>query len=105
MEIITIPIITAITYTIIEMLKQATDNAASFKRFIPLIACALGIACGLVAFFFVPGVLPTANVIVAIVLGGASGLAATGVYENIKNLIVKGKEKENDGSIDNNINQ
>lgn len=104
MEIITIPIITAITYTVIEIIKYATNNAPILKRFIPLIACALGIACGLIAFFFVPGVMITNNVFIAIVVGGASGLAATGVYENIKNLIMKGKQKEN-GSINNNVNQ
>lgn len=104
MEIITIPIITAITYTVIEIIKYATNNAAILKRFIPLIACALGIACGLIVFFFVPGVMITNNVFIAIVVGGASGLAATGVYENIKNLIMKGKQKEN-GSINNNVNQ
>ncbi|MBR5823806.1 MAG: hypothetical protein IKY67_06655 [Paludibacteraceae bacterium] len=104
MEIITIPVITAITYTIIEIIKYATDNAAVLKRFIPLIACALGVCCGLLAFFFVPGVMITNNVFIAIVLGGASGLAATGVYENIKNLFTKGKQKEN-GSSDNNISE
>lgn len=104
MEIITIPIITAITYTVIEIIKYATDNAPILKRFIPLIACALGIACGLIAFFFVPGVMIANNVFIAIVVGGASGLAATGIYENIKNLIMKGKQKEN-GSSNNNVNQ
>lgn len=104
MEIITIPIITAITYTVIEIIKYATNNAPILKRFIPLIACALGIACGLIAFFFVPGVMITNNVFIAIVVGGASGLAATGVYENIKNLIMKGKQKEN-GNNNNNVNQ
>lgn len=102
MEIITIPIITAITYTIIEIIKYATNNAAILSRFIPLIACALGITCGLIAFFFVPGVMIANNVFIAIVVGGASGLAATGVYENIKNLIVKGKVN---GSSNNNSNQ
>lgn len=101
MEIITIPIITAITYAIIEIIKYATNNAAILSRFIPLIACALGISCGLIAFFFIPEVMIANNVFIAIVLGGASGLAATGVYENIKNLFVKGKEKKN-GSVDNN---
>lgn len=102
MEIITIPIITAITYTIIEIIKYATNNAPILKRFIPLIACALGIACGLIVFFFVPGVMIANNVFIAIVVGGASGLAATGVYENIKNLIMK---RKTNGSNNNNNNQ
>ena len=101
MEIIIIPVFTAIVYTIIEILKNITGNPDNFKKFIPAIACALGIVCALVAFFFVPGVLPTANVVVAAVIGGASGLAATGVYENIKNLFLK---ESQDGNITDNNN-
>lgn len=89
MEIITIPVITAITYAIVEIVKMATGCSDGFKRFIPLLACGLGIGCALIAFFFIPGVLPTTNAFIAMVIGGASGLAATGIYENIKNLFVK----------------
>jgi hypothetical protein len=90
MDFITIPVFTAIVYAIIEILKTATKEADAFKRYIPLIACGLGIGCALIAFFFIPGLLPTTNLVIAIVIGGASGLASTGIYENIKNLFVKG---------------
>lgn len=90
MEIITIPVITAIVYAIIEIIKTATKNAENLKRFIPLIAGLSGVGIALIAFFFVPGVLPTTNVFIAIIIGGASGLASTGIYENVKNLFVKG---------------
>jgi hypothetical protein len=101
MELITtIPVITAITYAIIEIIKTAVRDIEKIKRFFPLIACSIGVACGLLAFLFIPGVLPTVNVLTALVIGGASGLAATGIYENIKQIFVK-KENEN-GSVDNN---
>ena len=89
MEVVTIPVITAIVYAIIEIVKTATQNPDGLKRFIPLMACGMGIVCSLIAFFCVPDVLPTDNVVIAGVLGGASGLAATGIYENVKNLFVK----------------
>lgn len=89
MEVVTIPVITAIVYAFIEILKTATQNPDGLKRFIPLIACGLGIVCSMVAFFGVPDVLPTDNAIIAGVLGAASGLASTGIYENVKNIFVK----------------
>ena len=54
--------------------------------FIPLIACVLGAACGVVAFYCVPGVMETENLLVAIVLGAASGLSATGTNQVAKQL-------------------
>jgi hypothetical protein len=79
-------------YAVIEIIKTANQNATDLKRFIPLIAGALGMVCGLVAYFFIPGVMPTDNFIIAALIGGASGLASTGLYENIKNIFVKGGE-------------
>ena len=57
-----------------------------FNRFIPLIACVLGAVCGVVAFYFVPGTMGTENILVAIVLGAASGLSATGTNQAVKQL-------------------
>ena len=98
MDFITIPIITAIVYAVIEMLKIAFNNSEVFSRFIPLLACGMGVGCGLIAFFFIPEVILTTNIFIAVVLGGASGLAATGLYENTKNLF--DKEQEENGSAD-----
>ena len=92
MEIIILPVITAISYAVVEIIKTATKSPEGLKRFIPLMAAGIGVVCALVSFFFVPDVLPTDNAIVAVVIGGASGLASTGLYENIKNLFVKGGE-------------
>ena len=88
-EIITIPAIAAIVYTIIDIVKTACGGDEKFKRFIPLIAATLGAICGVIAFFFVPGVLETQNLLVAIVLGAASGLSATGTNQVVKQLVKK----------------
>ena len=85
-EIATIPALAAIVYTIIDIVKTALGGDEKFKRFIPLIACVLGAVCGVVAFYFVPGVFQTENLLVAIVLGASSGLSATGTNQAVKQL-------------------
>lgn len=91
-EIATIPALAAIVYTIIDIVKTAMGGDEKFRRFIPLIACVLGAACGVVAFYCVPGVMETENLLVAIVLGAASGLSATGTNQVAKQLTKTTKE-------------
>lgn len=93
-EITTIPALAAIVYTIIDITKTAMGGDEKFRRFIPLIACVLGAICGVVAFYFVPGVLDTQNLLVAIVLGAASGLSATGTNQIAKQLTKPTATKE-----------
>lgn len=85
-NIATIPALAAIVYTIIDITKTALGGDEQFKRFIPLIACLLGAFCGVVAFYCVPGVMGTNNLLVAVVLGAASGLSATGTNQIAKQL-------------------
>ena len=85
-EIATIPALAAIVYTIIDIVKTTMGGDERFRRFIPLIACILGAVCGVVAFYCVPGVMETENLLVAIVLGAASGLSATGTNQVAKQL-------------------
>ena len=85
-DITTIPALAAIVYTIIDIAKTALGGDERFKRFIPLIACILGAGCGVVAFYCVPGVMETENLLVALVLGAASGLSATGANQIGKQL-------------------
>lgn len=92
-EIATIPAIAAIVYTIIDIVKTAVGSTEKFKRFIPLISCALGAIIGIVTYFCVPGVMETQNVLVAIVLGAASGLSATGTNQAVKQLTGKTKSE------------
>ena len=95
-EITTIPALAAIVYTIIDIAKTALGGDDKFKRFIPLIACVLGAICGVVAFYFVPGVMETQNLLVAIVLGAASGLSATGTNQVVKQLTHTDAKKAGD---------
>lgn len=89
--IITVPALAAIVYTVIDIVKTACGGDEKFKRFIPLIAAVLGAILGTVTFYFVPGVIDTENILVAIVIGAASGLSATGTNQAVKQL-VKGND-------------
>ena len=91
-EITSIPTLAAIVYTIIDIAKTALGGDERFKRFIPLIACVLGAGCGVVAFYCVPGVMETENLLVAIILGASSGLSATGTNQVAKQLTKPKKE-------------
>ena len=93
-EITTIPALAAIVYTIIDIAKTALGGDERFKRFIPLIACVLGAVCGVIAFYFIPGTMGTENLLVAIVIGAASGLSATGTNQAVKQLTAGTATKE-----------
>ena len=91
-EIATIPALAAIVYTLIDVTKTALGGDEKFRRFIPLIALVLGALCGVVAFYCVPGVMDTENLLIAIVLGASSGLSATGTNQVAKQLTKTTKE-------------
>ena len=91
-EIATIPALAAIVYTLIDVTKTAIGGDEKFRRFIPLIALVMGAICGVVAFYCVPGVMETENLLVAIILGASSGLSATGTNQVAKQLTKTTKE-------------
>lgn len=84
-EIVSVPVIVTIVYAVDALLKHTFSNE-QLNRFLPLISCFLGIVFGVIAFLFVPNVMPTDNVVVAAVLGASSGLSATGFHQIFKQL-------------------
>ena len=94
LELISVPVIAAIVYWVINLIKYATKQNEKFMRFIPLVAAALGAALGVVAYFAVPSIVPAENVFGAILIGIASGLTATGTNQIIKQL---GKKDDGNG--------
>lgn len=86
LELISVPAIATIVYWVINLIKYAVKENETFKRFIPLISAALGAVLGLIAYYAVPSIIPATNVCVAILIGGASGLTATGTNQIIKQL-------------------
>ena len=98
-EFVSVPCIVLIVYMVVEVIKLCTKNAVVSKLF-PMISCVLGIGLGLVAFFCCPAIIPAGNVLSAILIGGASGLSATGANQIVKQLISKNNElQESDKEI------
>jgi len=93
LELISVPAIAAVVYWVINLIKYAVGENETFKKFIPLIAAGLGAVCGVICYYAIPSIVPAENLLVAIVIGGASGLTATGANQVVKQLT---KEK-NDG--------
>ena len=95
LNLISVPAIATAVYLIIEVLKKAVGTSEKFVRFLPLIALGLGAVAGIICFFFIPTIIPADNLVVAIIIGGASGLTATGTNQIIKQLSKDKDETDN----------
>ena len=96
---ITVPVIVSVVYALIGVITKATNESEKFKRFIPLLALIFGSILGGVLFVFEPSLIGANNAVVAILIGAASGLAATGTDQIVKQL---GKGKDTDNKDDEN---
>ena len=86
LNVVSVPIIATMVYWTINLIKHAVNESEKFKRLIPLISAALGAIIGVTAFYAAPGVVPADNVLMAIIIGGASGLSATGTNQIFKQM-------------------
>lgn len=94
MEIVSVPVITTIVYAALALYKYAVNGKESLIRLIPVFAVLLGVILGIVAFYAVNEIIPADNVLTAILIGGASGLAATGTNQIFKQLNKDNKKEE-----------
>lgn len=95
MEIISVPLIVAIVYFALEIYKKTiAGEKENLIKIIPLIAGCLGMVLGVLAFYLSPDIMPAQNILSAILVGLASGLAATGSNQIIKQFL-KNKDVEN----------
>lgn len=92
LNLISVPAIATAVYLIIEVLKEAFNNNEKSLRFIPLISLSIGVIAVVICFFFIPSIIPATNVVVAIIIGAASGLTATGTNQIFKQF---NKDKQN----------
>ena len=83
---ITIPVITSIVYASLILSRKQQTITRSFLDSLPLVAAVTWNHLWHSKFLFIPGVLNTENVFVALVVGAASGLAATGLTRLLSNL-------------------
>jgi uncharacterized membrane protein len=89
-------VITGVVYGAAELYKRAVGERETLIRLIPLFGAMLGAVLGLVAYFAAPEIIAASNVFTAVLTGGASGLAATGGNQILKQLITKSKEDKTD---------
>ena len=94
LNVISVPAIAFVVYWVIAISKYAVGENEKFKRFIPLIAAVLGVAGGIICFYALPDIIPADNVVVAIVIGGASGLTATATNQMIKQIAKKDEKTD-----------
>ena len=86
-SIITIPIISTLVYGLMELFKYVFGNEKpKANKYIPIIAALLGGAFAILAFFFMPEIVPCATWYTALIMGMASGLSAVGVHQIKKQI-------------------
>jgi len=102
LNVISVPAIAFVVYWVIAIIKYAVGENEKFKRFIPLIAAVLGVAGGIICFYALPDIIPADNVVVAIVIGGASGLTATATNQMIKQIAKKDEKTDKNDKDDKN---
>ena len=87
LEIVCIPLIVVIVYFIMLLYKKfIAKGNESLIRIIPLIACICGVVAGIICYFGFPSFIAAANLSSAMLIGGASGLSATGCNQIFKQL-------------------
>lgn len=94
-QIISVPIIAMLVYWTINIIKYTINNNEKFKRFIPLVSAGMGVVFGIVAFYTTPDIMPANNILMAVLIGGSSGLTATGTNQIFKQLNKNIDDKSN----------
>ena len=85
-EICSIPLIAALCFGFIEVLKRTFRHDEKLKNSYPLISAILGTMLGIVAYVADPTIMVTDSVLTSALAGMASGLSATGGNEIIQRM-------------------
>ena len=88
-EIVSVPVIVAIVYGALAGYKHIVNGKEKLIKIIPVIAGGLGVVLGVIAFYAIPEIIAAENIFTAILIGGSSGLAATGTNQIFKQLLKK----------------
>lgn len=84
-QVISMPAIASIVYGIMAAIK-ATVKSDRFHDYIPIIAAAVGSVLGILFYIGFPEMIPAKNECAALIIGMASGLAATGANQTVKKI-------------------
>ena len=104
MDIICVPAIVSIVFSLMEVYKRIagkTKHEETLLRLIPVASAIIGIIGGIVCFYAFPAIIAATDAVTAILIGGASGLSATGCNQLFKqltkfNVTVKEPTKDED---------
>ncbi len=99
LDLVSVPVIVSVVVGCLELLKKIVNGNEKVVKFFPLIAAGLGAALGVAAFFAMPELIPAQNIFMALLIGGSSGLAATGTHQIFKQLLPK-KDDNGEGKTD-----
>jgi uncharacterized membrane protein len=86
-QIASVPAITGIVFSAMEIYKRIIGKHEALIRLIPIISIILGIILGIAAFFCFKSIMPADNILTAILVGAASGAAATGTNQIFKQIL------------------
>ena len=86
LEICSIPVIAALCFGFVEILKRTFQHDDKLKNAYPLIAAILGTMLGVVAYIADPSIMVTNSVLTSALAGMSSGLSATGGNEIIQRM-------------------
>ena len=87
LEIICVPVIVTLVFFLMELYKKfIAKGNEKLIRIIPIIACLIGIIAGIICYFGFPSIIAATNLFTAILVGGTSGLSATGCNQIFKQL-------------------
>ena len=106
LEIICVPVIVSLVFGLMEVYKvliAKAKNKETLIRIIPIIACVLGVAFGILFYYVCPSIVAATNIWTAILIGGASGLSATGcnqIFKQLKKFGIDVKEVPKDDEND-----
>ena len=92
LETISVPAIAAAVYFVVRLIRYAASGNAKLERFVPLISAGLGVIFGVICYYAIPSCIPAENVVVAIVIGAASGFTAIGAGQMLKQFGGKTEE-------------
>ncbi len=84
----TIPVIVVICYIAITAIKST--KIAS--KWYPIISCAIGMLTAVAMYYILPDFIGATSLVVAVISGAVSGLAATGSNQVLKQLMKSAEE-------------
>ncbi|HHU43923.1 MAG: enolase [Bacillota bacterium] len=84
-EFFYVPFIVILVYMLMEIYKiLIAKDKPVLKQLIPVFSCLTGMVIGGLSFYLLPDVIQTDSIATALTVGGASGLAATGMDQIFK---------------------